>query len=347
MNSLNKSNKSNKSNQSNQFNKLKKWLGIKDSLKLFEREQRGIYSTEPIEKNKIIMKIKSKYLLEYQQIYSIYPIDDIEEANSLVAFYLTKLYYECDEFWSNYIESMPYNLDEFPIFWSQTELNFLKQTSFYCLTDTEANYISHLDKIQQDFFIIKQFDEQNEIIQKNSEQNISDEQLYQTYLKFRILVGSRIFGYVKYGNETSGMVPYVDLINHSDMPNTAWYFDDNLDSFVLISTKYIAKGEELCDNYGDKNNIELLLYYGFTLETNQNSILSFDINKINYIFKNNFNPDEINNYDMEKKIILKNKLKNIYSHHNEKISSRIITNTNIINIYKDEIKIINFLLANL
>jgi hypothetical protein len=119
----------------NTFNKLKKWLGINDSLKLFEREQRGLYSTQPIEKNKIIIKIKSKNLLEYQKIYLELPIDGIEEANSLVAFYLTKLYFEKNEFWLNYIESLPMNLSEFPIFWSQNELNNLKYTSFYCLKD--------------------------------------------------------------------------------------------------------------------------------------------------------------------------------------------------------------------
>lgn len=326
------------------LNKLKKWLGIKDSLKLFEREQRGIYSTEPIEKNKIIIKIKSKYLLEYQQISSIYPIDDIEEANSLVAFYLTKLYFDKNEFWFDYIESMPINISEFPFFWSQQDLNYLKQTSFYSIVDT--NYITYLDTIQQDFDIIYEFNIINEIIQ-NIDMNIDRDEFYNTYLRFRILVGSRIFGYNKYGNETSGMVPYIDLINHSETPNTIWYFDDTLDSFVLISTKYISKGEELCDNYGVKNNIEFLLYYGFTLETNQNPnpILSFDLNNTHYFFNLQYDIIQFNYYDFEKKNILKKKLKNILSHHINKITS--ITNTNIINIFNDEIKIINFLLLHL
>jgi len=56
------------------FDRLKKWLGIKDSLKIFERKQRGIYSTTQIEKNKIIITIKSKYLFEFQYIYSLYQI---------------------------------------------------------------------------------------------------------------------------------------------------------------------------------------------------------------------------------------------------------------------------------
>lgn len=322
----------------NSFDRLKKWLCIKDSLKLFEREQRGIYSTVPIEKNKIIIRIKSKYLLEYQYIYSIYPIEDIEEANSLVAFYLTKLFYEQDEFWLEYIKSFPTDLTEFVVFWSETNLNILKQTSFYNWDFT--NYPLHIEKIQQDFDIINEYNQNNQIIQ-----NVDYDEFYNNWLKFRILVGSRIFGYLKYGIETSGMVPYVDMINHSLTPNTTWYFDDGLDSFILLSTKNINKGEEICDNYGVKNNIELLLYYGFTLDSNPNPILSFDIGKTNYSFGLDYPLSNISELDSNDKNSIKKKLVSIYSHHKKKISS--VSNQNIINIFNDEIKIINFLIPNL
>lgn len=320
------------------LDKLKKWLKIKDGLKLFNRNQRGVYTTENIEKNKIIIRIKSKYLIEYQDIYSRYPIDNIAEANSLVAFYLTKLHYEQDNFWKNYLDTMPMDLSEFPYFWPHTKLNHLKQTSFY--SNEEINYQSHLDTINQDFEIIEQFNQDNDIIS-----NVSYDELYNTYLRFRILVGSRIFGYLKKGNETSGMVPYIDLLNHSEIPNTQWYFDDDLDSFVLISTRNINKGEELTDNYGNKNNIELLLYYGFTLDSNPLSILSTQIDNIHYSFTNDFNVIEISNYDVKIKKKLKDKLEKIYINHKKKI--QLCIDTDITNILSGEIKIIKLLLDNL
>lgn len=322
----------------NSLDKLKKWLKIKDGLKLFNRNQRGVYTTENIEKNKIIIRIKSKYLIEYQDIYSRYPIDNIAEANSLVAFYLTKLHYEQDNFWKNYLDTMPMDLSEFPYFWPHTKLNHLKQTSFY--SNEEINYQSHLDTINQDFEIIEQFNQDNDIIS-----NVSYDELYNTYLRFRILVGSRIFGYLKKGNETSGMVPYIDLLNHSEIPNTQWYFDDDLDSFVLISTRNINKGEELTDNYGNKNNIELLLYYGFTLDSNPLSILSTQIDNIHYSFTNDFNVIEISNYDVKIKKKLKDKLEKIYINHKKKI--QLCIDTDITNILSGEIKIIKLLLDNL
>jgi hypothetical protein len=322
----------------NSLDKLKKWLKIKDGLKLFNRNQRGVYTTENIEKNKIIIKIKSKYLIEYQDIYSRYPIDNIAEANSLVAFYLTKLHYEQDNFWKNYLDTMPTDLSEFPYFWPRAKLNHLKQTSFY--SNEEINYQTHLDAINQDFEIIEQFNQDNDIIS-----NISYDELYDTYLRFRILVGSRIFGYLKKGNETSGMVPYIDLLNHSEIPNTLWYFDDDLDSFVLISTRNINKGEELTDNYGNKNNIELLLYYGFTLDSNPLSILSTQIDNIHYSFTNDFNVIEISNYDVKIKKKLKDKLEKIHINHKKKI--QLCIDTDITNILSGEIKIIKLLLDNL
>jgi hypothetical protein len=113
----------------------------------------------------------------------------------------------------------------------------------------------------------------------------------------------------------------------------------------LISTKYIPKGEEICDNYGIKNNIELLLYYGFTLESNPNPVLSFDIGETNYFFNLNFDMDKLNELSQDEKIKLKMRLENIYRHHLHKIVQS--KNPNITNIFRDEIKITKLLLVNL
>lgn len=152
------------------------------------------------------------------------------------------------------------------------------------------------------------------------------------------MTGSRIFDYLKYGNETSGMIPYIDLLNHSGDQNTIWYWDDSLDAFVLVATRNINKGEELTDNYGVKTNIDLLLYYEFTIGSNPISILSFNLNGVDYLF--NLYYDLIKLKELENKKELKEKLEKIYSHHKNKLS-------NIKNIYKDVMNISKFLLENL
>lgn len=67
-----------------------------------------------------------------------------------------------------------------------------------------------------------------------------------------------------------------------------WYWDDKFDAFVLVATININKGEELTDNYGVKTNI-VLLYYGFTIDSNPTSILSFNLNGIYYLFSLQYN----------------------------------------------------------
>lgn len=329
------------------FNKLKQWLNIKDNIKLFNRPQRGIYSTTDIKKNQIIIKIKSKYLLEYNAIYKLYPIDDIEERNSLVAFYILKLYLDKDEWFEPYIKSFPENIDEYLYYWSNNKLKQINNTSI--VTTGFYNYYSHVDSMDFDWSIIYDYIEANEIFDKT----YTFDYLHDLFIRFRILVGSRIFGYEKYGIDESGMIPYIDMINHSFTSNTTWYFDNSIDCFILQAVNDIAKGEEIVDDYGDKSNVNLLLFYGFTLSDNPYPVLRINISKL----LNETNNDELEqteqtyelslNFDLTEIINTINidklnvKLDEIKKHHINFLDK--ITDNNILNIYLDELKIIKIL----
>ena len=60
-----------------------------------------------------IVKIKSKYLIEYSRIEKIYPIEDLEYANSLVAFYLMVEDLDPNSSIRPYLDSLPKSTDEF------------------------------------------------------------------------------------------------------------------------------------------------------------------------------------------------------------------------------------------
>ena len=257
----------------NSFNELKVWLGINDNIKLYERPERGLYSTINIKTNKEIIKIKPKYLIEYQQIYKKYPIDEIEEVNSLVAFYLLKLYIDQDEYWSNYLNTFPLDLSEHVYYWKKSKLAQLSNTSL--MANGFYNINKHFECLKNDFEIIYEYNELHQII------NLPYDEFYNLYIKFRIIVGSRIFGYKKRGKETNGMIPYVDMVNHSFDCNTTWYWDNDKNLFILKATKDIPMGSEIVDDYGDKLNIDFLLFYGFTISNTQFPILRFNINQIN------------------------------------------------------------------
>lgn len=315
------------------FDKLKRWLNIKDNMKIFNRPQRGIYSTENIKKGVSIIKIKSKFLIEYNKIYKKYPIEDIEEKNSLVAYFLVIENNKKDSFWKEYINSLPENLDEFLYYWDDKKINLLKNTSmttedFYSLDD-------HLECLISDYEIINSYNKENNIL------NINDDDFFNEYIRMRILVGSRIFGYKKDNEDESGIVPYVDMINHSVKSNTTWYYDDEKKSFILEAIKNIPKGEEIVDDYGDKNNIDFLLYYGFTLKDNENPILRIKLKKEKIEFNKTNYHEIINNNNKDE--LLKNLIK-ISKNHKKNIDKNKNIDQNIINIYNDEIEIINKIL---
>jgi hypothetical protein len=318
-------------NYAKSFDKLKKMLGIKDSLQLFNRMERGIYSTNPIEKNSVVIRIKSKHLLEFQKINKLYPIDGIENVNSIVAFHLARLFYEKDEFWSCYIDLLPSDISEFVFFWDPQDLDLIKNTSM------ELDINQHIDFVLNDFELIYLFNKEHGII---SDPSINTyENFYSIWLRFRLLVGSRIFGYNKHGEETSGIVPYVDMINHSIEPNTTWYFDNSSDTFVLVSTEYIPKNKEIVDNYGVTNNVDLIIYYGFTIGQNPNPYIKFSIGEIEYEFDTNSTFIEFSDRQIEQIVV---KIKQIYLHHLKILPK--IKNSNIANIYLDEIYVIKYLI---
>ena len=75
-------------------------------------------------------------------------------------------------------------------------------------------------------------------------------------LKLRSLVGSRCFA-----DDMDYMVPFADMMNHSNVNNIEWYFTS--DEFIMKASKDIEAHSELLDCYGIKSNYETFLHYGF------------------------------------------------------------------------------------
>jgi len=93
-------------------------------------------------------------------------------------------------------------------------------------------------------------------IQEWKKQYVTDTALYQ-----RSLVGSRCFA-----DKTDYLVPFADMLNHSNSPNVDWEFTK--DHFIMKTTEKIDKNKELFDYYGPKSNYESFLHYGFVQPNN-------------------------------------------------------------------------------
>ena len=82
------------------------------------------------------------------------------------------------------------------------------------------------------------------------------------------LVGTRNFGRPDCYYDLSTMVPFLDLLNHSDKNNTHWYYDERKGGYILIAIRDIEKNEEITDSYGKYYNSLLYKTYGFVIPGN-------------------------------------------------------------------------------
>lgn len=155
-----------------------------------------------------------------------------------------------EELFYKYFKFLPKNLEHFPLFYNKTELNLLKSSFF---TEDLKNYLKSdfqdFNKLSELFPELKKFDKYD-------------------YIKASLIVNSRLFYIENKGKEEYMMVPISDLFNHSFENNAHWRLNNETNSFEIYSTKSIEEGEEISLSYGEKGNLDLLLYYGFTIKSN-------------------------------------------------------------------------------
>ena len=82
------------------------------------------------------------------------------------------------------------------------------------------------------------------------------------------MVGTRNFGRRESIFDVNTMVPYLDLINHSDKNNTDWNYDENEGAYILTAIKDIEEYKEITDSYGHFMNSRLYQTYGFVIPGN-------------------------------------------------------------------------------
>ena len=255
----------------------------KIEIKFFSNENRVIIAKENIKKSEIILKIPKNIIITFETAKKFYIKNNklLEliktfkfPKHSLIAlFILENLNNEKYNFYFNF---MPNNFKNFPIFHTNKELEYLKGSNFYDdIINKKQDLLFDYEKI------------------KNLNFNIN----FNKFCEIHMLISSRIFGIEINNENTDAMIPFADLFNHSYNKNTNWYFNDELNCFVVEAIKDINKNEEIFDSYGNKSNSRFLLNYGFLIEDNNN------FNEIN--LEIDFNKKIILNYEDKLKIINK------------------------------------------
>ena len=229
-------------------------------IHFYSDDYRGVLAKSKILKDEIIMTIPKECLISLETALETNIGKEIgkfmySELTSpkhclLTSFLLTE---EKNPKWKFYFDLLPTDYSNFPIFYTQKELDYLKGSSFLNqIYDKKIDMKLDYEKLCKFIPSFNQFS-------------------YKKFCEARMMISSRIFGIQIGENKTDVLAPFADLLNHKRPRQTQWYYDNVLESFVIQAIEDIDKGSEIFDSYGKKTNSRFLLNYGFALDNNDSS----------------------------------------------------------------------------
>ena len=229
-------------------------------IHFYSDDYRGILAKSNIMKDEIILTIPKDCIIsletaletEYGKKIGEFMYSELNSPkHCLLSSFL--LYEEKTPKWRFYFDLLPQDYSNFPIFYTDKELEYLKGSPFL------SQILEKKEDMKMDYKKICEY--------------IPDFSKF-SYLKFckaRVMISSRIFGISMNDVKTDVLVPFADLLNHKRPRETQWYYDDSINSFVIQATENIKEGAEIFDSYGRKTNARFLLNYGFALDDNDTS----------------------------------------------------------------------------
>jgi len=225
---------------------------------------RYIITKEKIKKDEILLIIPDEILISklhksinYKCIEAYGLIEEYEYE--CVVYFMTIDKYNPSSIFKPYYDYLPkINISDFVFSFNEEEKKLFKDTG---ITEGIRTYEFFLDKalrpVEQR---LKEFAKKNKI---------KYEEILEEFKYNFIMVGTRNFGRRDSIFDVNTMVPYLDLINHSDKNNTDWNYDENEGAYILTAIKDIEKNEEITDSYGKFMNSRLYETYGFVIPGNK------------------------------------------------------------------------------
>jgi len=248
------------------FDRFEKWLidnGAKFPglyFKMYGPDQRGVHCKQDIDRNRRIMYVPLKCLITDQMarqtktgqlLISIEKRLSAPNHNQIIVFMLEDMMKK-DSFFKPYYDILPKDVTNFPVFWTDKEVGYLKGSTL------SGEIQQRREKIRNDYNII------GGLIP-----GFFDNFTFEKFLWCRTIVGSRNFTITIDGSKRTSMVPQADMLNHYRPRETSWTFENDIRCFTITSLKPLKRGQQVMDSYGKKCNSKFLLHYGFAVELNR------------------------------------------------------------------------------
>ena len=197
----------------------------KIEIQFYTDDYRGVVAKNKILKDEIIMAIPKQCLItlevafskEYGKKISEFMYHELNSPkHCLLSSFI--LFEENNPLYKYYFDLLPNDYSNFPIFYKQKELEYLKGSPFLNLImnkkiDMQMDYNKLCEKIEN----FKNFS-------------------FDKFCKARLIISSRIFGITINNTKTDALVPYADLLNHRRPRQTQWFFDDEKKCFYCASS---------------------------------------------------------------------------------------------------------------
>jgi histone-lysine N-methyltransferase SETD3 len=146
----------------------------------------------------------------------------------LLSSFLLKEIHNIESKWKHYIDILPKDYSNFPIFFSDEELGLLAGSPFL------MNILEKKEDIRKDYErICKEIPE------------FVEQYTFKEFCEARMAVSSRIFCVKIDGKKTDVLAPMADLLNHRRPRQTHWCYDESFKAFIITALEDINEGEEV------------------------------------------------------------------------------------------------------
>ena len=174
----------------------------------------------------------------------------------IAAFILQERAKAAQSFFHPFLASLPASFGSFPLLYSDESLSLLRGSMVVDMVEAQRS------DVHSDYLLL---------MSASPPFSFSLDDFYTA----RLAVGSRVFGAQLSDEPTAEsdavLVPYVDLLNHSEQHLIHWSYEPALSQFTCRSLMPIEPAAEVTTTYGSRCNTVLLAHYGFALEQNDNN----------------------------------------------------------------------------
>lgn len=247
-----------------------KWLGknkvkSRANIAAYEGSRLGGVAAADINTDDYLLQVPRSIIISKDEVYDKEgtPFHGFTEFNdAFEPFLLFVLHHMTVEngFYLPYFNILPKDYSFHPLYWTDEELDFAQASAF------KNKIVALRQSLENSYNIINE-----KFVSKRTDLFPAGSVTFEKYQWAYLVVSSRMWHVKEFGHI---MVPLADMLNHKPSAGFGAVSEDKT-YFYINATQDYKKGEQVFDNYGNKNDLDLLRVYGFVPEENEANFVTY------------------------------------------------------------------------